>query len=255
MLDVNDFYDGILEDLSSSIFGVRLAFYKEDLKKINLIITELNKVSLRVFLQPMNVFSYNSNEMMELMAIANRFNVYSISIVDSFGYYNLSIISQLIKLFNTELLNGISINIHLHNNQKQALTNVYTVLTSNIDRQLIIDCSIGGVGRGAGNVSTESFIMLLNDIIKSDYDVMPILSASYSVLSKNLKMPRLVTEALFFLSSIFRLHPNYLTYIEYIEEFSFEQICNYLSSIPIQYLEDCTKSSALLFLEDSIYNR
>lgn len=57
----------------------------------------------------------------------------------------------------------IQIGFHSHNNMQLAYSNAQKLITVQTNRSLIIDSSVYGMGRGAGNLNTELFVEYLND--------------------------------------------------------------------------------------------
>ena len=81
-------------------------------------------------------------------------------------------------------------------------------------RELIIDSSIYGMGRGAGNLNTELFISYLNDNRGTSYLLPPILSVIDEILvGFHEKHPWGFTLA-HYISAIHNAHPNYAGYLD-----------------------------------------
>lgn len=82
-------------------------------------------------------------------------------------------------------------------------------------RQIIIDISVYGMGRGAGNLNSELFLAHLNDITESRYSIKPIVNLMDEVIGKfydenpwGYSLPN-------YLSAFYMIHPNYATYLEH----------------------------------------
>ena len=78
---------------------------------------------------------------------------------------------KLTTLFNKYLNEDIAIGFHAHNNLQLAFSNALTFINELKDkRELVIDTSIYGMGRGAGNLPPEdglepSFCLILKGFL------------------------------------------------------------------------------------------
>ena len=81
-----------------------------------------------------------------------------IYIVDSYGTLITGDITNIIKKIKN-IDNKILIGFHAHNNLEMALSNSIEAIKNNID---YLDCTITGMGRGAGNLKTELLLTYLN---------------------------------------------------------------------------------------------
>jgi 4-hydroxy 2-oxovalerate aldolase len=78
--------------------------------------------------------------------------------VDSYGTLITGDITNIIKKIKN-IDNKILIGFHAHNNLEMALSNSIEAIKNNID---YLDCTITGMGRGAGNLKTELLLTYLN---------------------------------------------------------------------------------------------
>ena len=72
-------------------------------------------------------------------------------------------LTRLFYLVEHNLNENIKIGFHSHNNMQLAYSNAQSLVDLHSDRELIIDASVYGMGRGAGNLNTELFVQYLND--------------------------------------------------------------------------------------------
>jgi 4-hydroxy 2-oxovalerate aldolase len=90
-----------------------------------------------------------------------------IYIVDSYGTLISGDVEKIIKKIR-DIDNKILIGFHAHNNLEMALSNSIEAIKNKID---YLDCTITGMGRGAGNLKTElllTYLNLKNKILKID---------------------------------------------------------------------------------------
>jgi len=98
----------------------------------------------------------NSKSIEQVIQLKKYFNI--IYIVDSYGTLVTGDVENIIKKIR-EIDNEIPIGFHAHNNLEMALSNSIEAIKNNID---YLDCTITGMGRGAGNLKTELLLTYLN---------------------------------------------------------------------------------------------
>lgn len=171
---------------NSDIDGIRLAFHKKDrfeaIKWGKAIISK----GYELYLQPMITLRYSDDELKDFIECVNReLNVISgFYIVDSFGEMRSNDMLHLLNVVNSNLLERIPMGIHSHNNLQMSYSNAITFLQYQMDRKLIIDCSIMGMGKGAGNLNTELLIEHLNIYYGKKYHIQPLLEVMDKVLNQ-----------------------------------------------------------------------
>jgi 4-hydroxy 2-oxovalerate aldolase len=86
-------------------------------------------------------------------------------LVDSFGgVFPNDVTNTVIKVRS---LSNVKIGFHGHNNLEMALANTIAAIEAKVD---IVDATITGMGRGAGNLKTELLLTVLNQQPKFDVD-------------------------------------------------------------------------------------
>ena len=170
-----------VEDLppwdGSSLDGIRVTFHKEDRDPALEAARRIQEKGYKVFLQPMVALSYTDQEYLELIEKANQLRPYAFYLVDSFGTMKRKEMLRFFYLIEHNLAEGIQVGFHSHNNLQLAYANAQTLVELGSSRPLLIDASIQGMGRGAGNLNTELFLEHLNDNAGGRYQVKPLLRA------------------------------------------------------------------------------
>lgn len=118
----------------------------------------------KVFVNPMDAPSYSFEERSKMIKKINQIKPYAFSIVDTFGTMYLDDLRGIFTQMDQELDRSIRIGLHSHNNLQlsNALAEVMIDLATVADRDIIVDSSLYGMGRGAGNASTEVIASYLN---------------------------------------------------------------------------------------------
>lgn len=211
----------------TDVWGIRIAFSKKDLKEALNYCKDIHEKGYKVFIQPMVTISYSQSELDYLLSEVNKIEPYAIYIVDSFGCMRENDIISLITEYKNKLKTNIKIGFHAHNNLQLAYPNAITFIENSEERNIIIDSSIYGMGRGAGNLCTELIAAYLND----KYKLECLLEVVDSYL-KDIKSQKGWGYSIeYCLSAINKCHPNYAKFLKEIEEISTYDIKNILEMI------------------------
>lgn len=201
-------YDGRTLD------GIRLAFHKKDLEKALQEAEIIKAKGYKLFIQAMVSLNYSDEEFIALLKEANKLEPYAFYIVDSFGAMRRKELVRLFYLVEHNLKPSIKIGFHGHNNLQLAYSNAQALLEIPTTRDLVIDSSIYGMGRGAGNLNTELLISYVNDNYGTNYLLPPILSIIDEILvGFHERRPWGFTLA-HYISAIHNAHPNYAGYLD-----------------------------------------
>ncbi len=137
------------------------------------------KKGYKVFYQAANTLAYSGRDLIELARDINKAAPVALSIVDTFGAMYHDDLERIVKVLDGELDPGIKIGFHSHNNQQLSfsLTMRFVELLNQTDRECIVDASLCGMGRGAGNATTELVANYLNRQQHCNYDMNQIMDA------------------------------------------------------------------------------
>jgi 3-deoxy-D-manno-octulosonate cytidylyltransferase len=215
---------------SSEIFGIRLAFHKKDLKEALELSQEIIQKGFRLFVQPMLTSTYSEEELFHLIKETNKIEPYAFYIVDSFGSMDKNELLKLLKFTELFLKEEIVIGFHSHNNMQMAFSNSIEFL-SNTNRDIILDSSIFGMGRGAGNLNSEIICDFLNKNRGTNYKLEPLLDVIDNYLEAIHQENFWGFSVAHFLSGKSRIHPNYATYLLNKKTLSVSQIDTVLNQI------------------------
>lgn len=168
----------------AGIDGIRLAFHKKDFKKIG----EIGRIVLEkgylFFVQPMLTLRYSDWELLELIDLVNRElpDASGFYIVDSFGEMRHNDVIRALNLIDHNLNPDIPLGFHSHNNLQMSYANAISVLQFPTIRDLYLDSSIMGMGKGAGNLASELLLEHMNLYYGKHYEISPLLNVIDTVL-------------------------------------------------------------------------
>lgn len=218
--NIND----LTEKLPNDIDGIRVAFHKRDMENALLYAEEIKRRGYLVFLQPMLTMSYSLDELLFLLRRCDQIKPYAFYIVDSFGVMKRKDLVRLFYNIEHDLNSDIAIGFHSHNNLQLAYSNAQILVDMRTKHDIIIDSSIYGMGRGAGNLNTELFVEYLNDTIGGKYSLKPLLTIIDEILDRfyhnnfwGYSLPN-------YLSAVNNAHPNYARYLSDKHTLTVEQM-------------------------------
>lgn len=140
---------------------IRIAFYKKSLKDLKSTVKKVQEKGYEVFLQPSNIMEYTDGDLEQLFELANSCCVKAIYIVDSFGSMFPEDLERFILSFDKFVNPEIEIGFHSHNSIQLSFA-LSIDFINKMKRNIIVDSSLLGIGRGAGNTKTELLLAYLN---------------------------------------------------------------------------------------------
>lgn len=201
-------YDGL------SIDGIRVAFHKKDMSEALDLCEKIKSKGYKVFIQAMVSLSYTDEEFLRLINYANKIGPYAFYIVDSFGMMKKKSLTRLFYMVEHNLNENIWIGFHSHNNMQLAFSNAQELVNIQTNRNLIIDSSVYGMGRGAGNLNTELFVEYLNDNCGTEYNIKPLLKIIDDIINGFYQKNYWGYSLPNYISASHNAHPNYASYLD-----------------------------------------
>ena len=192
---------------------LRIAFKKEEAKNALDYCEKLKKIGFDIFINPMFTNSYTLNEMIEMVKIVNQISPQAFSIVDSTGGMKEKEVLLFAENVNKNLSKNIALCFHSHNNLQLSLANAQSLIRTCKDRDLIIDSTLLGIGRGAGNIQTEHLASYLNENLGSEYNIVPILKTVKENIYPIYKIAPWGYSIPHYFAAIHNCHPNYAKYL------------------------------------------
>lgn len=198
----------------SSIDGIRVAFHKKNLNAALDLCQRVKEKGYKVFIQAMVSLSYSDEEFLAMIQRVNEIAPYAFYIVDSFGMMKRKDLTRLFYLVEHNLKENIWIGFHSHNNMQLAYSNAQTLVNIHTKHNLIIDSSVYGMGRGAGNLNTELFVEYLNENTGTNYELKPLLNIIDEILNGFYQRNYWGYSLSNYLSASHNAHPDYAGYLD-----------------------------------------
>ncbi|HEC1580851.1 TPA: aldolase catalytic domain-containing protein [Campylobacter upsaliensis] len=161
---------------SPKVDFIRIALYQEHLNDIKRYGEKAKELGYEIIFNPIAITKYSPNEIQFLIKTLEELKPYGISLVDTFGSFTLNEFEKVLKIFDENLSPNITLGIHLHQNLNLALSLAAKATKLIINRDLIIDSSLSGMGRVPGNLQSELFANYLNQNFNHQYNIEKLLS-------------------------------------------------------------------------------
>jgi len=183
---------------------VRVAAHKKNLRAAVELLAEIRGRGYRTSLQCMGYSTYSAEEKREAVVLVRDSGLDYVYIADSYGAMLPFQVRDLLAPFLE--LPGIKVGFHPHNNLQMTFANTLEALAAGVN---VLDCTIYGMGRGAGNLHTEILLAYLQRQGRQRYNVVPILTCiQQHFLAKKGATPW-GYQLPYMISGMFDLHPNY----------------------------------------------
>lgn len=166
-------FEDLKECDNTSVTGIRVGFtkkqYLEDIAGIKKALYTVKEKGYKLFIQTVNSLAYSDKDMLNLIDMVNEIQPYSFGIVDTYGAMYLEDIIHYYNVVDYNLNSDICIDIHSHNNFQLSFAFAQeTIRLSGDKRNIILDSTLNGMGKCAGNLNTELIVDYL--IRKKNYD-------------------------------------------------------------------------------------
>ena len=125
---------------------------------------EIVKKGYQLCIQPNRTDQYSDTEFEDMVKMFRELSPMAIYVVDSWGTMYSNQVLHYMDLADNILEKNISIGFHGHNNMMQVFGTAEKIVERGYDRNIILDASVYGIGRGAGNLNLELITKYLNEI-------------------------------------------------------------------------------------------
>lgn len=219
----------------TSIEGIRLTFHQNEVSQAIGWASILMEKGYKVFMQPVGTAFYSDIELLQLVERMNKLQPYAFYIVDTLGSMYRNDVTHRFHLINENMDPAIELGFHGHNNLQLAFSNAQVLGKIQTKRTLILDSTVYGMGRGAGNLPTELITQYINKNIASKYDVsmvMDIYDEHIAAIRKEYEWGYTVP---YHIAASHVCHPNYAAYLINKQTLTMKDIEKIIQSIPEDY--------------------
>lgn len=219
-----------IPDASETHFNMlRVVCHRVDAHEATDMAAALSNKGYETTVNYMGISSYTPEQLIELIKIINDYkqDVSYFYVADSFGCL---MPADTRRIFDT-LKYGTQapLGFHPHNNLQMAFANSLEAISNGAN---IVDGSVFGMGRGAGNLFTEVMVAYLEAQGKGRYKLLPILQFADLFMEPlrdeydwGISLPQMI-------SGILKCHPNYPTNLLKLKRHTVDDIYNMLRNLP-----------------------
>ena len=204
--------DSIPERKPEYIDAIRIIFKQDRADEGFDYAKKIGQLGYQTMIQLVSTDTYSDEELIDTVRRFNTLRPHAVYIVDSLGLIKRKRFLKMVSIMHENLDPGILLGYHSHNNLQQASGNAEALVELSLPRDVIIDASIFGMGRGAGNLNEELFADYLNENHGSNYHVEPMLEVIDGYLNDIYKVSPWGYSLPFYLSATNGVHPNYAKY-------------------------------------------
>lgn len=219
----------------SSIGGIRLTFHKQEIEQAIEWARLIMEKGYEVFMQPVGTVFYSDMELLSLVEKMNELNPYAFYIVDTLGSMYRNEVSHRFYLIDGNMKPEICLGFHGHNNLQLAFSNAQILGKIQTKRELILDSSVYGMGRGAGNLPTELITQYINKNIASRYDVAMVMDIYDEYILAIRRKYEWGYTMPYHIAASNVCHPNYASWLLNKQTLTMKDIEKIIRSIPGRY--------------------
>ncbi len=212
--------------------GIRVIFKKHVMTEALAFCGKIKELGYAVFVQAVSITSYDDAEFATLLCEVNALEPYAFSIVDTYGLLHKNQLIHYFDMANDTLKETIGIGYHSHNNFQLGYANCMELLEKDISRMLVLDGTLYGMGKGAGNTPVELLAMYLNENCGKKYHGSQLLEAIDVTVSECYRKTPWGYSLKFFIAASNDCHPNYVAALMEKKKLSVKSVNEILAAIP-----------------------
>lgn len=227
----------------SVLDGIRLIFKRPKMSEAVLFGRELMKLGYRVFFQMVSITAYSDRDMLDFIDLVNEQPPYAVSMVDTYGLLHKEELLHYFHILDRNLKPGIRIGYHSHNNFQLAYANTCEIIKRRSEHEVLVDGTLYGMGKSAGNAPIELIAMYLNENYGKGYDINQLLEAIDTNILRIYEQSHWGYNLLYYLSASNDCHPSYIDYLLSKKTLSVKAVNEIVKDIPpelkLNYRQEC----------------
>lgn len=215
----------------SYLDGIRVIFKEHKMHEAMEYCAQVKKLGYKVFSQLVSITTYTDEKLLELVELVNRVEPYAVSIVDTYGLLYPQDLLHYYQILDDHVKENIQIGFHAHNNLQLAYANSLAFLEKEGKHDIVIDGTLFGMGKSAGNAPLELLAMRMNEKFGKNYRVDALLEGIEESVMDFYKQSSWGYKLFFYLCSKNKCHPNYVTYFKEKQNLSVSKLDELLDRI------------------------
>lgn len=215
----------------SYLDGIRVIFKKHIMHEAMEYCRQVKALGYKVFAQLVSITSYNDEELLELVELVNDVKPYAVSMVDTYGLLHPDELLHYYEILDNHVDADVQIGFHAHNNFQLAYANALTFIEKDAKHDIVVDGTLYGMGKSAGNAPLELIAMRLNEKFGKLYKIDPMLESIEESVMDFYKTSPWGYKMFFYLCALNKCHPNYVTYYQEKQNLSVSKLDQLLAMI------------------------
>lgn len=215
----------------SFLDGIRVIFKKGIMHEAMEYCRQIKNLGYKVYSQLVSITSYTDQELIELIQLVNDVQPYAVSMVDTYGLLHPEELLHYYEILDDNVNSSVGIGFHAHNNFQLAYANALAFLGKKTNRDIVVDGTLYGMGKSAGNAPLELVSMRLNEKFGKTYDINPMLEAIQESVMEFYEKAPWGYKTFFYLCALNNCHPSYLTLYKKKHNLSISKLNDILSEI------------------------
>lgn len=213
------------------IDGIRVIFKEHKMYDALEFCRQVKALGYKVFAQMVSVTTYTDEKLVKYARAVNDIRPFATSMVDTYGLLDDAQLLHIFEILDRHVDQSIRLGFHAHNNFQLGYANARAFLEQDTPRGVLVDGTLYGMGKSAGNAPLELLMMYMNDRFEKNYDTAQALEAIDNVILDIYRRQYWGYNLFFYLSASARCHPNYVSYLTARRTLSVKQIVSILNSI------------------------
>ena len=237
----------------TGIDGIRLAFHKENWEDA----VEWGRIILSkgydLYIQPMVSMRYTDEEYRRLIRVCNNelSDAKCFYLVDSFGQMDNAALLHMLEIADQYVSMSMKLGFHAHNNRQMAYSNALSFIGFNARHDVMLDASIMGMGKGAGNLCTELIEPALANEGKH-YNTNILYTAISEFFAEQQKKTPWGYSLDYYLASLYSCTPSYIKIFTADRRVTTDVLIELLKNMPEEKRAACDRTFAAEYLKDSL---
>lgn len=232
------------------IDGIRLAFHKENWEDSIAWGKIILSKGYDLYIQPMVSMRYTDEEYKRLIQTCNAQlgSAKGFYVVDSFGQMDNVALLHKLEIADQYVDMSMKIGFHAHNNRQMAYSNALSFVEFNARHDMMLDSSIMGMGKGAGNLCTELIESTLANEGKI-YNTNVVYEAISDYFADQQKKTPWGYSLDYYLSSLYSCTPSYIKIFTADERVTTDILVDLLKNMPEEKRAACDHAFAAEYLK------
>lgn len=216
----------------SFLDGIRVIFKEHLMDEAMEYCRKIKKLGYKVFSQLVSVTTYTEESMLKLVELVNDVKPYAVSMVDTYGLLKPDTLLKYYDLLDENVCPEVQIGFHAHNNFQLAYANALTFVSkSEKKHDIVVDGTLYGMGKSAGNAPIELLAMSLNESFGKKYNINSMLESIEESVMEFYNQTPWGYKLFFYLCALNKCHPNYLSNYQERENLSVSKLNDILGKI------------------------